>query len=255
VNEYSTLAKWIQEAQSIVFLTGAGISTASGIPDFRSTGGMWQQEISRETYISRSFFNHQPKVFWEKYKEIFQVKLIGQYEPNEGHLFLAELEQQGKNVTVLTQNVDGLHQKAGSTNVLEIHGTLQTASCPKCKTVYELEYIMTELVPRCNRQTKHGVCEFILSPDMVLYGDAVKGFSQAEEVLQAADVCVVMGTSLQVTPVNMLPEYYYHKTRDLNKECRMALINRDPTEKDYVFPVIYHDDIISAVRAVRNCLS
>lgn len=255
MNCYTTLAKWIQESQNIVFLTGAGISTASGIPDFRSTGGFWNEGISRETYISRSFFNRNPKVFWEKYKEIFQVKLICQYEPNEGHLFIAELEQQGKNVTVLTQNVDGLHQKAGSTHVLEIHGTLQTAACPKCKTVYNLDYIMQDLVPRCNRQTSKGVCNFILRPDMVLYGDAVKEFTKAEQLLKEADVFIVMGTSLQVAPVNTLPEYYcLHKARGWDKECNMALINREPTEKDHVFPVICHDDIVSAVRSLRGCL-
>ena len=251
---YKILADWILNSRNIVFFTGAGMSTASGIPDFRSTGGLWKEDIKRETYISRSFFNQYPKVFWEKYKEIFQVKLLEQYEPNEGHHFIAGLEQQGKKVTVLTQNIDGLHQKAGSTNVLELHGTLKTATCPKCQSVYDLDYIMGTPVPRCERQTAKGPCHFILNPDVVLYGDAVHKFSEAEEVLKKADVFIVMGTSLQVSPVNTFPEYYsfYASKGRNNKECQMALINRESTEKDDVFPVVYYDDIISAVESLKK---
>ncbi|UOY92583.1 NAD-dependent protein deacylase [Ectobacillus sp. JY-23] len=248
MKEYKVLADWIASARNIAFFTGAGMSTASGIPDFRSAGGFWTDPIRPEVYMSRSFYNLHPKIFWEKYKEIFQVKLLEQYDPNPGHLFIADLEKQGKHVTVLTQNIDGLHQKAGSTNVVELHGTLKTATCPKCRTIYDLSYVMAELVPRCNQQTIHGTCQFILNPDVVLYEDPVQAFSKTEEILRAADVFIVMGTSLQVSPVNTLPEYYAH----IKKECKMALINRERTVKDDVFPVVCHDEIVSAVTALKT---
>lgn len=252
MEQIKTLAKWIKESKNIVFMTGAGISTASGIPDFRSKNGKYAEDVNREIYISRSFYNSKPKVFWQKYKEIFQIKLAGNYKPNDGHLFIAELEKEGKEITVLTQNVDGLHQKAGSSRVLELHGTLKTASCPKCKTIYNLEYIMENEIPRCNRQASKGTCDFILSPDMVLFGDPVKSYRQAEDVLEEADLLIVMGTSLQVTPVNSLPRYFVYVMNDWeDKEPKMAIINAEPTEKDSLFSLAIHSDIIKEVQKLK----
>lgn len=188
------------------------------------------------------------------YKEIFQIKLLGEYRPNEGHLFLADLEKLGKNITILTQNVDGLHQEAGSTNVVELHGTLKTATCPKCKTVYGLDYIMQNVIPRCNRETVKGPCNFILSPDVVLYGDSIKEYKKAEVALKDADLLIVMGTSLKVSPVNTFPEYYSVHTKKGwdEKSSKMVLVNREPTEKDAIFPLVFHDDIISAVQYLKS---
>lgn len=257
MDQIKLLAKWIKESKKVAYFSGAGISTASGIPDFRSSGGVWKEDVNREYYISRSFYNRKPKEFWKRYKEIFQVKLAGNYEPNEGHLFIAELEKLGKEVTVLTQNIDGLHQKAGSTNVIELHGTLKTATCPKCKTVYDLEYINENKIPRCSRETMKGICNFILKPDVVLFGDAVKGYKLAEEALEQADVFIVMGTSLQVYPVNMLPRHFVYVMNDWeeNKEPKMAIINRDETEKDEMFQVVIHADIVDTVRELKKELN
>lgn len=148
------------------------ISTESGIPNFRSSGGFWKEGENREYYISKCYFERNPKDFWKKYKDIFELKLMGNYKPNTGHLFIKELEEKGKNITVLTQNVDGLHQKAGNQHVIELHGTLQSATCPKCKTKYDITFINQHEIPRCTKENAKGKkCDFILKPDVVLFSD------------------------------------------------------------------------------------
>lgn len=241
------LAKELRNATHIVFLTGAGMSTASGIPDFRSTGGLWKEGESRERYISRSYFYYKPKDFWSKYKDIFHLKLMDDYSPNEGHLFLKELEDMGKTVTVLTQNVDHLHTKAGSSRVIELHGTIHSASCPKCKSQYSLDYINNEEIPRCEKPNKKKVkCGFILKPDVVLFGDLVNGFKEAEQAISESTVFVVLGSSLQVKPVSDLPEYARYKY-----DNKLAIINLDKSETDDLFDIVIHEDIVNTLQKVR----
>ncbi|MFP3726456.1 NAD-dependent protein deacylase [Priestia filamentosa] len=256
MGKVKTLASWIKEAGKISILSGAGISAPSNIPTFRGTDGIWNESINREQYLSNYFYNSKPKVFWGKYKEIFQIKLAQNYQPNPAHYFITGLENMGKEVCVLTQNVDGLHQEAGNTNVIELHGTLRTASCPKCKSTYDLEYIMKEAVPRCNRETSKGFCNFILRPDMVLFGDAVKGFKEAETVLDESELLIVIGTSLEVHPVNTLPRYFRYVMNDWEtSEPKMALINSEPTKKDELFPLVMHEDIVQVVNLLKEELN
>lgn len=246
----SQLAKEIEKATHIVFLTGAGMSTSSGIPDFRSTVGFWTEGVSREQFISRSYFHYKPKDFWSKYKDIFQLKLMGNYFPNEGHLFLRELEEMGKKVTILTQNVDNLHTKAGSGQVIELHGTIHSATCPKCQTQYSLEYINKEDIPRCEKPNKKRVkCGFILKPDVVLFGDLVKGFKEAEQAISESTLFVVMGSSLKVKPVSDLPHYSRYKYKN-----KLAIINLEKTDQDDLFDIVIHSEIVNTLRKIKEAM-
>ncbi|PLS18877.1 NAD-dependent protein deacylase [Bacillus sp. M6-12] len=244
------LSKWIQESNNLVVFSGAGMSTSSGIPDFRSTNGLWKAETNREYYISKGYYQSNPKDFWQKFKEIFQLKLMGDYQPNEGHYFLKELEDMGKNVTILTQNVDGLHTDAGSSHVIELHGTIKTATCPKCKTQYGLDYINNHDIPRCNKPNKkNNTCGFILKPDVVLFGDAVRGYKEAEEAINACSLFVVLGSSLEVYPVNNLPQYARY-----DENTKLTIINREATKKDRLFDLVLHEDIVATLSKVKEFL-
>ncbi|ENH96198.1 NAD-dependent deacetylase [Gracilibacillus halophilus YIM-C55.5] len=229
----------IEQAQTITVLTGAGVSTASGIPDFRSSQGVWTYDHSREYYMSRHYFHQDPEDFWKKYKDIFQIKLLQQYEPNDVHQFIKSLEDDGKEVTVVTQNVDGLHQQAGSQHVIEYHGNLATSSCPSCGTQYDLEYVMNHDVPYCSESG----CGDILKPDIVLFGDPITKHTEAEQAVAESDLLIVMGTSLQVMPFSLLVE---------NRSVPKVMINKEPTEKDDVFDDVIHDDLVRVVRDVMN---
>jgi len=257
MDDIKTLARWISECKKISVLSGAGFSQPSGIPDFRGTEGLYKEEnqdgVSRETYISEWFYNANPKKFWKKYKEIFQIKLAGNYEPNDAHKFITELSKNGKEMYVLTQNVDGLHTEAANPNVIEMHGTLKTATCPKCKTLYDLNYIIENEVPRCSRKASKGICNFILKPNVVLFGGAIKGFKEAEKILDETELLIVAGTSLNVSPVNTLPRYFRYVMNDWEtNEPKMAIISLEPTEKDNLFPVVIHRDIVETVKLLKE---
>lgn len=228
----------IRQAQRITVLTGAGVSTASGIPDFRSSNGIWTEDGSREYYMSSDYFRHDPQDFWTKYKDIFQLKLLGSYHPNEVHRFLSNLETLGKEVTVITQNVDGLHQRAGSSKVIEYHGSLTTSTCPACGSIYDADYINSSQVPICERET----CQAVLKPDIVLFGDAITEHDRAEAIIDKADLVLVLGTSLLVMPFNFLPEYAW------TRKIPTALINREATPKDRLFHYVIHNDLIDVIQ-------
>jgi len=223
----------------IAVLTGAGVSTDSGIPDFRSQKGVW--EISKkEEVITQSYLRWRPKLFWVDYKEVFYEKLTGNHQPNAIHEFLAKLESSNRveKVTILTQNIDGLHQEAGSQQVYEMHGTYQTAHCPKCKRVYDLSHIMKEVVPRCEKVNGKGrVCGFILEPDVVLFGDRIRHWKEAEEAVMEADICLILGTTLQVKPFNTLPK--------IAKKygAHLVFMNAEGTNLDKLMDEIYLGDI------------
>lgn len=240
MEQIQKLAEMIHGSEKIVFLTGAGISTESGIPDFRSSGGIYANG-NVEHYISRYFYNKNPKTFWKHFKEIFQLKMLGGYEPNRGHFFIKELEDIGKKVTVLTQNIDGLHQKAGSKHVYELHGTLRTTHCPKCKKKYDLSYSLKNEIPRCEHD------DFILDTDVVLFGDAIKHFDEAIDALEACDLLIVMGSSLNVTPINSFPEYAKQACK-----TKLAIINMDETIKDRYFDVVIHNRIGDTVQNLKE---
>ena len=201
--EIETLRKWMEESGSIVFFGGAGVSTESGIPDFRGTGGLYHQQYAfpPETILSHTFFERNPEEFFRFYRD---KMLFLDAQPNAAHRKLAEWEAAGKLQAVITQNIDGLHQKAGSRRVLELHGSVLRNHCQTCGTFYGVEAITDSIgVPRCR-------CGGIIKPDVVLYEEGLD-----EEVLMAAvsairhaEVLIIGGTSLTVYPAAGLVRYY-----------------------------------------------
>lgn len=200
------LASWVKESSRIVFFGGAGISTESGIPDFRSAAGIYQTEkespYSPEEILSRRFFDRHPEVFFDFYKS----KMIHpEAQPNPAHLLLADLERAGKLAAVITQNIDGLHQLAGSRKVLELHGSIHRNTCMSCGRGYTLEEIMSgkDTVPSCE-------CGGIIKPDVVLYGESLDdGVIEATvTAIAAADLLLIGGTSLTVQPAAHLVTYF-----------------------------------------------
>ena len=201
--EIETLRKWVEESGSIVFFGGAGVSTESGIPDFRGTGGLYHQQYAYppETILSHTFFERNPEEFFRFYRD---KMLFLDAQPNAAHRKLAEWEEQGKLQAVITQNIDGLHQKAGSRRVLELHGSVLRNHCQTCGTFYGVEAITDCTgIPRCR-------CGGIIKPDVVLYEEGLD-----EEVLMAAvsairhaEVLIIGGTSLTVYPAAGLVRYY-----------------------------------------------
>ncbi len=196
------LQKAIDESEKIVFFGGAGVSTESGIPDFRGAHGLYTENLSAEEIISHDYFMENPEGFYEFYKS-HMVFLDA--EPNACHWKLAELEAAGKDVTVITQNIDGLHQKAGSKHVIELHGSVHRNRCLNCGKSFDAEYVMAQDgVPHCDR------CGGLLKPDVVLYGEALDedAISGAIEALEEADLLIVGGTSLRVYPAASFVDYF-----------------------------------------------
>jgi NAD-dependent deacetylase len=233
-------ARKIATASSIAILTGAGVSTASGIPDFRSTNGLWTADEAREYYISNHYFHKDPEDFWKKYKDIFRVKLLKDYGPNNVHRYLKQLETDGKQISIITQNVDGLHTLAGNEKVIEYHGTLNSATCQNCGQSYELDYLLQNDVPACQN------CQHILKPDVVLFGDPITEHHRAEHVIQQSELVLVLGTSLLVSPFNLLPEY----ASSISKPS--ILINREPTVMDHLFDIVIHDDLSKIIKQLQK---
>ncbi|GEN52519.1 NAD-dependent protein deacylase [Halobacillus faecis] len=238
---YETIALNIKSAERIAVLTGAGVSTASGIPDFRSSEGLWTEDHDREYYMSTDYFFHDPVDFWKKYKAIFRMKLLKNYRPNLVHQFIKELETEDREVSIITQNVDGLHSLAGSSRVLEYHGTLNRSSCPDCGRSYSLDDVMKVAVPVCED------CGAVLKPDVLLFGDLITAHDKAESIIEKADLLLVMGTSLFVTPFNLLPSLAYEQ-----ENTTTILINNEPTDKDRLFDYVLHEDLSAAITKIKE---
>lgn len=216
-----TLQQWIDESKRIVFFGGAGVSTESGIPDFRSQDGLYNQTYDEppETIISHSYFMRYPEKFYRFYRD----KMIASTaKPNAAHLKLAELEQAGKLSAVVTQNIDGLHQDAGSKRVYELHGSVRRNDCMKCHTRFEgVDIILNSKgVPRCPK------CGGMLKPDVVLYEEGLdtQTIYGAIDQIRRADMLIVGGTSLVVYPAAGLVDYY--------RGNKLVLINLQPTSLD-----------------------
>ncbi len=213
------LKHWLAKSDNIVFFGGAGVSTESGIPDFRSVDGLYhlKYDYAPETILSHSFFIRHTKEFYRFYKE----KMIYEdTEPNITHLKLVELENTGKLKAVVTQNIDGLHQRAGSKNVLELHGSVYRNYCMKCRQFYTIDKIMeAEEVPTCE-------CGGIIKPDVVLYEEGLDDevVSKAIYAIAEADILIIGGTSLSVYPASGLIRYY--------SKDKMVLINKSVTPYD-----------------------
>lgn len=222
------LKEIIDNSSNIVFFGGAGVSTESNIPDFRSVDGLYNQEYDYppETILSHTFFINNTKEFYRFYHN---KMMYPDAMPNKGHIALAKLEQQGKLKAVITQNIDGLHQKAGSREVLELHGSVLRNYCMSCKSFYDEKIILdTEGVPKCK-------CGGIIKPDVVLYEEGLDSntISKAVSYIEKADVLIVAGTSLTVYPAAGLIDYY---TKD-----KLILINKTVTPKDYRANLVIHE--------------
>ncbi len=233
MTDLEQLRQWIEKSQRMIFLGGAGVSTASGIPDFRSAHGLYRQEqagLSYEEMLSHSYFVRHTAEFYEFYRK---VMLYPDAKPNGAHEALARLEQEGRLKAVITQNIDGLHQLGGSKNVLELHGSELRNTCQSCGKKYGMEKILaSDGVPTCD-------CGGVIKPDVVLYGESLnKGdLRRAIRYAEETDLMVVAGTSLVVYPVAGLVEY-------LSAGAKLVILNRDPTPYDNRADLVIREDLV-----------
>ena len=230
MDQIQKLKQWVSESKRIVFFGGAGVSTESGIPDFRSVDGLYNQkfEYPPEEIISHTFFVCRPEYFFRFYRE--KMLPLG-FEPNVTHRVLAKWEKEGRLSAVVTQNIDGLHQKAGSKKVYELHGSVLRNYCQRCGKFHSAEFIKeSEGVPKCT-------CGGTVKPDVVLYEEGLDGDTIEKSVLAIcnADLLIVGGTSLTVYPAAGLLRYY--------RGNRLVLINRDETPYDHQADLVIHDSL------------
>lgn len=235
--EWKQLKTWIDESDNIVFFGGAGVSTESGIPDFRSTDGLFNQQYDYppEVIVSHSFFEAQPEEF---YRFLRDRMIFPDAQPNAAHKALATLEKQGKLKAVITQNIDGLHQLAGNKNVLELHGSMLRHYCLRCGKKYGLDFVANGTgIPRCE-------CGGIVRPDVVLYEEGLdqRILTASVRAIEEADVLIIGGTSLVVYPAAGLIDYYRGK--------KLVLINRDTTARDARANLVIHDSIGQVLGAI-----
>jgi len=237
INKFKTL---IEKSKNIVFLGGAGTSTESNIPDFRSANGLYSKKlknnISPEEILSIKFFNQNPGMFYEYYRENL---LYLEATPNSAHYALAKLEKMNKLKAIITQNIDGLHQMAGSTNVIEIHGSLHKNYCQNCGKKFTLNYILSqENIPLCDE------CKSIIRPDVVMYGEMLdeKLLAESVEYINEADLMIIGGTSLVVYPVAGLVRYF--------KGDDIVIINQTETNYDDRASILFKEPIGEVLKKV-----
>lgn len=240
MSETEKLKSILHSSEKIVFFGGAGVSTESGIPDYRSVDGLYNQRYKYppEIMLSHSFFVENTEEFYDFYKN----KMIClDAQPNFAHIFLAQLENQGKLTAVITQNIDGLHQKAGSKCVFELHGSVHRNKCQKCGSKYSAEFIKNSVgVPRCEK------CGGVIKPDVVLYeeqldGDVING---AVHAIESADTFIIGGTSLAVYPAAGLIDYFRGKN--------LVLINKTATNKDSLADLVIREPIGKCFEKMNN---
>lgn len=230
------LQEALDKANKVVFFSGAGMSTASGIPDFRSATGLYKNVYRAEEMLSHSFFVYNPEEFYEFYKD---KMIYPDAEPNYAHKFIAELEKT-KNVSVVTQNIDGLHQKAGSSKVYELHGSVLRNYCEHCHKFFDLDYIThNDGVPYCDE------CGAIVKPDVVLYEEALDEdtITKAVKAINEADLMIVCGTSLNVYPAASFIRYFRGDT--------LVIVNRDATSYDNNCDIVIHDDLVDTFKKLH----
>ena len=242
--EIEQLTKILKESNNIVFFGGAGVSTESGIPDFRSANGLFNEKLNitftPEQLVSHSFYIRYPKEFFNFYK----AKLIyPQAKPNKAHISLAKLEEMGKLKAVITQNIDGLHQAAGSKNVFELHGSVLRNYCVKCHAFYDEKFILdSKDVPTCTK------CGGNVKPDVVLYEEGLDDnvIRDSVRAIANADTLIIGGTSLVVYPAAGLIDYFRGKN--------LVLINKSSTSADNKADLVIHDSIGKVLSMTINNL-
>ena len=240
MNKLEELKRVIDESDNIVIFSGAGLSTNSGIPDFRSADGIYNQRLNYrvrpEEIISHSFFMKYPKDFYDFYydKLIYPNAL-----PNSAHYYFAHLEQIGKVKAVITQNIDNLHQKAGSKNVIELHGSVMRNYCMKCHKFYSMEDIYKKGVPHCS-------CGGLIKPDVVLYEEGLNedDIYRAVDYIAKADTLIIVGTSLTVYPAAGFIRYF--------KGRNLVLLNKTATQYDSMATIAIHDDIKNVIKELER---
>lgn len=230
-DEILKLKEWVSKSDNIVFFGGAGVSTESNIPDFRSVDGLYNQEYDYppETILSHTFFMRNTEEFYRFYKN---KMLILDAKPNGAHLKLAELEKEGKLKGVVTQNIDGLHQAAGSNKVYELHGSVHRNYCTKCGKFFDAQYMKNaDGVPKCDH------CGGLIKPDVVLYEEGLDSdvINGAIEAISKADILIIGGTSLVVYPAAGLIDYY--------RGNKLVLINKSTTPRDASADLVINDSI------------
>ena len=230
MNDFERLKEIVGSSRRIVFFGGAGVSTESGIPDFRSQDGLYNQKYDYppEEILSHTFFMRNTEEFYRFYRE---KMICTAAKPNKAHLKLAEWEREGRLLSVVTQNIDGLHQAAGSVRVHELHGSVLRNNCMSCGKSYDVDYILRSGgVPRCS-------CGGVIKPDVVLYEEPLHEDTVMSAIrdIRSADTLIVAGTSLTVYPAASYIRYYEGKN--------MILINRDATPYDHVADLVIHDKV------------
>lgn len=244
MNKIGELREIIKESNNIVFFGGAGVSTESNIPDFRSSQGLYNAKsdygYSPEDMLSINFFLKKTSIFYDYYRKNI---LHTEAEPNDAHLALAKLESMGKLKAVITQNIDGLHQKAGSKEVLELHGTVYKHFCMDCQASYPLMDVVSSAgIPKCN------ICGGIIRPDVVLYGEALDNnvISRSIDYIERADTLIIGGTSLVVYPAAGLITYFRGKN--------LILINKESTPYDRKANLVINDSIGKVLKKALEAL-
>lgn len=241
MNKYETLKQMIDESNSIVVFTGAGISTASGIPDFRSADGIYNQKTNinyrPEDIISHSFFVSNTELFYDFYKE---KMCYPNAKPNLAHKYFASLEKKGKNVTIVTQNIDNLHQEAGSNRVYELHGSVHRNYCERCGRLFGLNYVLNSRgVPLCDK------CGGVVKPDVVLYEEPLDEdtIQRAISAIMTCDTLIIVGTSLTVYPAAGFVRYFRGKN--------LIVINKQSTSYDNMCDLVLNEDIIKVIQNIQ----
>lgn len=237
--QIKTLKEMIEESHTIAFFTGAGISTLSGIPDFRSKNGLYSNRYhgkKPEKILHIKYFNKHPEEFYAFYREKL---LINNIDPNVIHLFISELQQLGKDVTVVTQNIDGLHEKAGSLKIHNLHGTIHKNYCVDCKKEYDIDYIkQTDGIPYCKE------CGGIIRPAITFYGEFLdkETFKQARLDTKNADLLIVLGTSLVVYPASEIVSHFRGK--------HLVIINKKRTKFNLQANLVIQEDFAKVFNAL-----
>jgi len=241
MDKYQILKQMIKESRSIVVFTGAGISVPSGIPDFRSADGLYNQKtnlkVAPEQIISHSFFEKHPEDFFSFYKD---KMVYPKAQPNIAHKYFADLEKENKNVIIVTQNIDGLHQKAGSSTVYELHGSVLRNYCEKCGRLFGADYVMkSNGVPHCDK------CGGIIKPDVVLYEEQLdeNTINLSLSAIMTCDTLIVVGTSLTVYPAAGFIRYFRGKN--------LIVLNKDATSYDNNCDLVINDDIENIIKRIK----
>lgn len=238
MNKIKTFAKYLKESKKIVFFTGAGVSTESGIPDFRSANGIYNQKfknLNPVDIVSNYFLYNEPELFFEFY---FKYLIYQNAKPNFAHKFFNTLKN--KQIVVVTQNIDNLHQLGGSQIVYELHGSVERNYCIRCNKTYDLNYVLKfqNTIPRCSE------CNAMVRPDVTLFGEQLNQtvVENAIKAISEADMLIVAGTSLEVYPANMYINYY--------SKDKFVLINKDKTKFDNLANLVFNDSIVKVLKEV-----